>query len=240
MPRKPKVPCPSGCVCGKAQCAMYELCHCGCGFRAPVARKTVSARGCFEGKPQKFIRGHAGILPRSEDSSEVFWKGIPCRKIPLTKGQYALVRSDRYEGLKGYRWQAKWVKNISNYYAVRRDTRNGDKVVYMHRQIMGLPENDVRQVDHVDPMQTLVNVDGIGGNLRISDFSQQATNKRKRSDNTSGYKGVDWDKRKNLWRAQICARGKHYFLGYRRTPELAYELYCQAAVALHGEFARLD
>ena len=35
-----------------------------------------------------------------------------------------------------------------------------------------------------------------------------------RSDNTSGHKGVYWNKRQRKWHAQIHLRGKNYHLGY--------------------------
>ncbi len=34
------------------------LCECGCGQPAPIAKRTVSARGRYLGQPMRFIRGH--------------------------------------------------------------------------------------------------------------------------------------------------------------------------------------
>lgn len=39
------------------------------------------------------------------------------------------------------------------------------------------------------------------------------SDKRHNSNNTSGYKGVTWDKSKKKWRAQIVFKNKAYYLG---------------------------
>lgn len=77
-------------------------------------------------------------------------------------------------------------------------------------------------------------------NLREADDYQSAWNKSKLSTNKSGYKGVSLKKKSGRWVAQISYRGKKMFLGYHDTPEEAYKAYCEAAIKLHGEFAKLS
>jgi hypothetical protein len=55
--------------------------------------------------------------------------------------------------------------------------------------------------------------------------------------NTSGYKGVSWNKRKGKWRATITVNRKPLFLGYFGTPEEAAGAYDQAAIRHFGEYA---
>src|SRR4051812_1085602 len=50
-------------------------------------------------------------------------------------------------------------------------------------------------------------------NLRVATKSQNAANSKKRSDNTSGYKGVSYDKRRNKWSSDIQANGIRIHLG---------------------------
>jgi hypothetical protein len=57
--------------------------------------------------------------------------------------------------------------------------------------------------------------------------------------NSSGYKGVSFHKQKQKWVAQIRANGSSKFLGFFSTPEEDYKKYCDTAIELHGEFARL-
>ena len=77
-------------------------------------------------------------------------------------------------------------------------------------------------------------------NLREADDFQSAWNKGKPVTNKSGYKGVSLKKKSGKWVAQISYRGKKMFLGYHDTPEEAHKAYCEAAIKLHGEFAKLS
>ena len=77
-------------------------------------------------------------------------------------------------------------------------------------------------------------------NLRDSSQAENTCNRGKSSNNTSGYKGVTWHKKAKKWLAQIGANGQHYYLGLFDTAEEAHAAYCEAAVRLHGEFARFE
>ena len=54
--------------------------------------------------------------------------------------------------------------------------------------------------------------------------------------NTSGYKGVTWDKQHQKWSAQITFEGKNYNLGRYSCPKEAHKIYCLKGEELHGEF----
>lgn len=77
-------------------------------------------------------------------------------------------------------------------------------------------------------------------NLREASRSQQAWNQGIRSNNTSGFKGVAFDKQKGLWRACICVGYKTKFLGYFSDAKQAALAYNEAAIQKHGEFAVLN
>jgi hypothetical protein len=62
-------------------------------------------------------------------------------------------------------------------------------------------------------------------------------NVSKRKDNTSGYKGVYFDKINNNFKAQISFETKRISLGYFNTAEEAYKAYKEASVKYHGEFS---
>jgi hypothetical protein len=76
-------------------------------------------------------------------------------------------------------------------------------------------------------------------NLRLATRSQNAANTRKRSDNTSGFKGVCWNKKTRKWVAQVRVKGEARYLGLFDSPEEAYAAYQQAAMAAFGEFGFL-
>lgn len=75
-------------------------------------------------------------------------------------------------------------------------------------------------------------------NLRVATHSQNMWNSKRRIDNTSGFKGVSFDKPLRKWRAQIYINSKQIYLGLFNTPEEAHEAYVAAAKHYFGEFAR--
>lgn len=74
-------------------------------------------------------------------------------------------------------------------------------------------------------------------NLREATKEQNQHNANKRIDNTSGVKGISWNKTNKLWSAQINKNGK---IVYRKSfcslEQAAIEIK-QARKLLHGEFA---
>lgn len=74
--------------------------------------------------------------------------------------------------------------------------------------------------------------------LRPATHQQNSLNKGKKINNTSGYKGVSWDKTANKWRAQAMINKKSYYLGAFKTPKLASNAYQKFAKKHHGEFFR--
>lgn len=77
-------------------------------------------------------------------------------------------------------------------------------------------------------------------NLRGATRSQNAHNSRMQSNNKSGFKGVDFVKGRDKWRAMICFNRRPKCLGYFSSPEEAHAAYCAAADKYHREFASHD
>jgi HNH endonuclease/AP2 domain len=77
-------------------------------------------------------------------------------------------------------------------------------------------------------------------NLRLATFSHNSANRRRHRNNTSGFKGVRFDRQTGKWIARIWKDGRAYFLGRFATPQAAHEAYAAAAHALYGEFARAE
>ena len=74
-------------------------------------------------------------------------------------------------------------------------------------------------------------------NLRLATKSQNAVNTGKWSTNTSGYKGVSFNKASKRWVANISVNKKLIHLGSFGTAEAANAAYKEAVVLYHGEFA---
>jgi hypothetical protein len=75
-------------------------------------------------------------------------------------------------------------------------------------------------------------------NIRLATPSQNMSNHGPHKQNTSGYKGVTWNKARSKWVAQISFNRRNIGLGYFTEKEKAIEAYRNAASVLHGEFAR--
>ena len=154
--------------------------------------------------------------------------------IPLTQGQSAKVSPHRFERVNKFKWYAHWSPMTQSFYAVRHSPRvcGNRKTIYMNRFILSMDDEDKRKVDH-ENLDTLDNTDE---NLRIASHADNIHNSGKRRNNTSGYKGVT--RNGSGWQATIMVDQKRVSLGTRSTKEEAAELYKQAAIRLHGDFAR--
>lgn len=95
-----------------------------------------------------------------------------------------------------------------------------------------LPENDV---DHINGSKA----DNRFANLRAASRSENLANCRMRKDNTSGLKGVSFNKRGGNWLAQISIRGRQTRIGTFPSKEEAYAAYRQRATCEFNDFARV-
>lgn len=229
------------CVCGRYGCTIpYGICHCGCGRQTALSRRDDPRRGYIKGVPRKFCYRHKRFIPIPEEAVPFKIGGVYCRLIPLSRGLHTIVWESDYLWLMQWKWSA-WKNPITKkYYAFRVGQMVNKKSgpgVWMARQILGLGPGDPNEVDHIEPDGTL---DNRRSNLRFANRSDQGCNKRKQSNNTSGFKGVVKDTDSRSWRAEIKKNGKRFYLGSFRSREEAYAAYCEAAKRHHGEFARID
>ena len=112
------------------------------------------------------------------------------------------------------------------------ESGSGASRVRLHRLLMQPPPAVF--VDHRD-------CDGLNntrGNLRLSTNAQNQHNARRRSDNTTGFKGVSFYH--SRFHARIKSGGRLVYLGGFDTAEAAARAYDAAALEHFGEFARLN
>lgn len=148
-------------------------------------------------------------------------------EIPLTNGRVAIVDAADAPALLAYSWQC--VRRGKVFYAKRGE--DGRVVVYMHRQILGV--TGAVLVDH----RSRDGLDNRRKNLRVANRSKNGANSAIKSTNTSGLKGVHFDKSRGLWRAEITVDGKNIFLGRFASKDAAATTYDEAALKAWGEFA---
>lgn len=104
-----------------------------------------------------------------------------------------------------------------------RDSKNysqgkvNQKIVKAHRVIMGAIAD--QKIDHI----SRDNTDNRKSNLRFYDDSLNNRNRGMLKNNTSGTKGVYWDKYNNKWRAGIGIDSKQVMLGSFDTKEEAIQ-----------------
>jgi hypothetical protein len=77
-------------------------------------------------------------------------------------------------------------------------------------------------------------------NLRETTRGLNNANTKRRSDNTSGFKGVSFDAPRRKWAAQISVDRRRIFLGRFHTAQSAYAAYVAAAEKHFGEYARIN
>lgn len=107
---------------------------------------------------------------------------------------------------------------------------------FVHRLVWLMFYGDPPEfIDHIDCNKKNNRIE----NLRAADKSTNNMNLEWNKRNTSGYKGVSFDKDSGKWKAQIKFNHKKYSIGRFSTPELAHAAYCKKALELFGEFANI-
>jgi hypothetical protein len=130
-------------------------------------------------------------------------------KIPLTGkrgiGKFALIDNEDFDKIKQYKWHLETTGYPTRSYRVHY-TRFNQK---LHSLIMGKnPEGKI--VDHANQNQ----LDNQKSNLRFVTHSENSLNQKRRKDNTSGYRGISWNKNAKKWKVYGTVGGIKYHIGY--------------------------
>ena len=181
-----------------------------------------------------FVGRWRGVL--IDDSCGNFYPSDICkqgskaiRRIPLTRGKFAIVDGEDYYRLSKLNWFA--INSNRTFYAAR---AHKGKTVKMHREIMGGPGHLV--VDHIDRN----GLNNRKSNLRVCTNAQNIRNAGPRGKGLSKYKGVSRHTRGKKWTAVIQLNNKTHYLGYFENEIDAAKAYDEKASQLHGQFACLN
>lgn len=161
------------------------------------------------------------------------------KKIPLSRGKYALVDDEDYNFLSQFNWHVQPGRKTD--YATRGHYPVGEKgkgrvTVRMHREIMGLPMKgrDI-VVDHINDN----GLDNRRKNLRVCTARENRQNSTGRSKSSSKFKGVDWCPRDRCWRAYIKPKDQpRKFIGHLDSEIAAAKAYDKEALEHFGKYAR--
>jgi len=153
--------------------------------------------------------------------------------VPLTRGYEAIVDIEDAGMASGYNWYVMFCgENLV--YAARNERVTGKrKTILMHRVVANPSEKQV--VDHRDHN----GLNNRKSNLRVCSHTENIRNSRKRLDNTSGYRGVCWNKKLRKWQAEINVNGEVIYLGTFKDIEKAYQAYCKASRRYHKDYSNI-
>ncbi len=153
-------------------------------------------------------------------------------EIPLTQGKWAIIDACDAEKVLQHKWYAH--KDYHTYYALTniRKEDGTPTILRLHRLI--LKPHPQTMVDHINGN----GLDNRRCNLRLATNRQNLQNSRIPLTNTSGFKGVYWEKQKCRWRVQIYVDGKNKNLGSFKTKKEAAATYDRAAIKFFGQFAK--
>lgn len=155
--------------------------------------------------------------------------------IDLENGEICICDKADSDKVNKYKWKALYRFNKNGGVVVSVATWVPRTYILMHRLIIDVADGEI--IDHIDGNP----LNNRRENLRIVTHAQNMKNRKRGVNNTSGFKGVSNrnDGSSNPWRAKIHVDGMKIELGSFKTAEMAYAAYCNAAIRLHGEFARL-
>jgi len=149
------------------------------------------------------------------------------KEIQLVHGNTVRIDDEDFERVSQYKW------HYDKHTGYARASVKA-KWTFLHRFILNAKKGEF--VDHID----LDKMNCTRANLRICTASENMANQRKPITNTSGYKGVSWNKEKKKFDAQIKIMKKHKHLGRFDDPKEAAKAYNKAAKEYFGEYAFLN
>lgn len=155
--------------------------------------------------------------------------------VRISADYVTIIDAADFDLIQGYRWRPRvgYRDKVYIQTSIRHDS------LYMHRLI--LDPGAGLDVDHINDNS----LDNRRSNLRVATRSQNKANTRKPQRQngrppSSVFKGVCWDKSRQLWNSKICVAGRTRNLGRYAIEAEAALAYDSAALAAWGEFAWIN
>ena len=201
------------------------LCICDCGNLKEIdycnlVNGSIQSCGCQKSKKISQLRRRKN----NYDLSQKYGIGY------TSDGYEFLFDKEDYDIIEKYCWY----KNLSGYIVANTYQEDGKKkIIYLHRLILQLTDEDISVVDHNNRNP----LDNRKCNLRITTQQNNCINKSKQSNNTSGITGVYWVKSEMRWKASLGLNNKTIHLGYFINKEDAIRARLEGEKKYFGEFS---
>lgn len=169
------------------------------------------------------------VIHYDPDTGMFTWKSRP---LSMFKDRRCWRKwNTRYAGARaGYVDRGGYIRLAFKCYGVR--AFSGHRAAWL----LYYGEEPCADVDHINGVRH----DNRIQNLRAATRKQNVRHSGMSSKNTTGYKGVTWDKAKRKFQVGICADGKRIFVGRYKSATEAAKAYDVAASKYHGEFAKTN
>lgn len=167
------------------------------------------------------------------------------KQLKLSNGGYAIVDDKDYSTQSQWKWKINkhsgqvcrsiWLKTPAG--------RKGGTLL-LAKEIMGITNtaNGLKQRTPINLVHINKNkLDCRRSNLIKLTTKEKGYNAQKwKKPTTSKYKGVCWDKSRNMWCASLMKDYKTIFIGRYKNEEIAALAYNEKAKKLFGEYANLN
>lgn len=212
---------------GKHYAKYHCICECGneCDVQAQLIKNgQTKSCGCYqrEQTTQKLKKHNEYKI----ENNVVYIKLSNCN-------EYTIVDLDKWNEIS-YIKEFCWYKGTKNYVRSvipkQYQKQFNKSTIGLHQLIC--PCKDGYEPDHIDrnPLNNLTK------NLQSVTTVQNNWNRGLHCNNTSGCKGVTWDKRQQKWKVYITVKGKYYHLGYFDDINNAINARKKAEEKFFGEF----
>ena len=170
------------------------LCHCGVKFECDVsAIKSLNTKscGCLNTPEQS----------RKRETTHGMYGTVLYKKWISIKERCYRVKADNYHkyGGRGIKICDQWKNDFLAFY---------NYVIKLENFNEKLLKKNILSIDRIEN-----NSHYMPGNLRITTWHIQSTNKRIQCNNKSGAKGVSFNSKLNKWSSKITVNGKRKYLG---------------------------
>jgi len=191
----------------------------------------IKAKG-FCNRHYKQMRRCGKTLERTQrDPNEIIIRGDIAEIVLYDKNcnekARTIIDAEDVEKVKKYKWRLAcgYVRTILD-----------RKSIGIQHLIMGAKPDKKKIIDHKDRNP----LNNQKANLRFCTHADNRRNGARKSDNTSGFKGVYLSKATRMWIAQIAINRKCYHLGTFKNKIKAAIAYNEAAIKHYGEFANVN